>query len=295
MAEENTEYYRNIRIEDIDRSIVSWFDVVVDAHVETPTNDRAKVPVVLSSGERWITAKQNRGIRDKNGKLILPIISIRRTNFNPAEGMSALGVNVPRLQVSKKISSKTNEVKNQIAERPISSRNLLDADVYEITSIPFPFHGLTTYELVIQTQYSQQMNAIIEKICSQLEYFDVPCFVARPQGDYDKFVKNENTTEYEASDEAPYESRKPLEGYYFVGFLDPNMDDESNFEEFTDQERIIKYSTTFRVPSYLQLDPEGKIPAIKREKTAFKLKLGDEDACFVDNIEELDIIFGYGK
>lgn len=290
--EERTEFYKQINIEDVDRSIMSWFDRVVDAHVQSPNSERKKVPVIFSSGERWLTAKDRRGIRDKNGKLILPMVGIRRTIIDPVNGMSALGTNVPRLQVSRKVSGKTNEVQNQISERPISERRLTEGTVYEVTTIPFPFNGLTTYELIIQAQYVQQMNAIIEKIFSQLEYYEVPCFVAMLRDTKNQPLGNEKTTELEPLEDSPYDERKVLDGYYFVGFFDPGMNDAGNFDEFTDDERIVKYSTTFRVPTYLHLDPEGKIPAVRTEKTAFRLALGDEQVCFVEDLLELDAIFG---
>lgn len=289
--EERTEFYRSVRLEDVDRAIYRWFDRTVDAHVLSPTKDRHKVPVVLASKERWVTAKDAKGMRDQSGRLILPVISVRRTGFNPKSDMSALGVNTPTLTVSKRVSEKTAIVRNAISERPISSRRLQDAVVYEITSIPFPSNGIASYELTIQTQYVQQMNSIIEKIMASLEFYETPCFVATLDADKSEGIGNGKTSELTSPDHAENSIRKPLDVYYFVAFLDSDMSTQDNFTEFTDEERIVKYSLSFTVPVYMHLDPEGKPVAVRKTRTAFNVRFGDEQTTFVDDPYEIELIF----
>jgi hypothetical protein len=84
----------------------------------------------------------------------------------------------------------------------------------------------------------------------------------------------------------------PLSAPYVVGFLESAAQDGGNFEEFTDGERIIKYSTEIRVPAALQTSPEGVENPIRVERTAFKLVIKDESVKFVDDPEELEEIFG---
>lgn len=285
--------YRSVRIEDIDGAIKDWFDLVVDSHVTDEQKKLRKVKVLWAAGERWVTGKDLRGVRDKDGRLILPLIAVRRTGLDPVNGMSALGANVPRLQLSRRVHEKTNLNRNAISQRPIASRKLTDSDVYEITTVPFPFVGVARYELVIQAQYSWQLNEIIEKLLSQLEFFDVPSFVAplRPAR-LPGLKTGDGAAEVQPSDDAEYDLREPIDKYYVCGYFDGDFTDDGNTEEFTDQERIIKTTLTFRVPAYLQLDPEGKRPAVQRELTAAKISIGDESVCFVDDPLELDIIFG---
>lgn len=292
LAEEVTEFYKRIGIGDVDRAIRDWFDRVVDAHVVGPNEQRLKVPVVVMAGERWLTGKERRGIRDEHGRLVLPLIGIRRTSIDPVNGLAALGTNVPRLQVSRKLSSKTNELRNLIEDRPLGARRLSETDVYEVTTIPFPFSGIAMYELVIQSQFHLQMNAILEKIFSQLEYYEVPCFVATIRDTRAQALPNDRTTEFVPAEDSPYDDRKPLDDYYVVGYFEPGMNESGNLDEFTDQERIVKYTTSFRVPIYLHLDPEGKMSAIRVERTAFKLGFRDEHVVFVEDPDELDAIFG---
>lgn len=271
---------QSITLETIDQAIHDWLSVTVDAHVEHPNGDRAKVPVIMASGERWITGRQRKGMRDSNGVLILPIISIRRTGIEPDPKRSALGIETPNLQISKLISPKTNTLQNLNVSRTPSLK-ASNPVVYEVTTIPFPDRSVMTYELMIQTQYIVQMNKILEKIFHGLDIHK--SFVAP----FDNHHRHPPAGE-------EFEKRKPMNGRYVVGFFEDTASSSDNFEEFTDQERIVKYSTTIRVPSILQLDPEGDKPAIKVERTAFKVGFGDESFYFVDDIDELEKIFGKG-
>ena len=127
-----------VTFETIDQAIKDWFDKTVDVHVKTPGGDRKKVPVNWSSGERWVSSREKKGVRDNNGVLILPIISIRRSGVEPSPIMSALGAETPTLQVAKRISQKTNDLMNLWLQRDATRRVPSKPVVYEITTIPFP-------------------------------------------------------------------------------------------------------------------------------------------------------------
>lgn len=284
---------RTIRLEDVDRGVKRWFDKVADVSVGYPDGSRRKVPIKFSSGERWVSAADRQGVRDKNGQLILPVIHIHRENFDPTEGGSALGSNVPRMQVARLVSEKTSALANLDQRRPISQRRLRDGAVYEIVTIPFPVTGKSNYKVSVHAQSMQQMNEIIEKILRQLEYFDVPSFVISLGAADDRPVQSgEGSTELVPHDMSTYEERQPLDDYYFVGYLDSDWSDQGNLDEFTDQERIIELGFGFYVPVALQLDPEGNQPAVHVERTAFAVRLGEETVHFVDDPADLDKIFG---
>ena len=284
---------RTIRTEDVDRGVKRWFDKVADPHVDHPDGSRRKVPVKFSAGERWVSAADRSGIRDRNGQLILPVIHVSRTSFNPTEGSTALGSNVPRLQVARLVSQKTSNLANLDRRRPISQRRLRDGAVYDIVTIPFPVSGQMEYKASIQAQSIQQMNQITEKILSELEFFDVPSFVISLGAMDDRPVPTgEGSTELNPHDMSTYDSRPPIDDFYFVGYLDGDWSDQGNLSEFTDQERIIELEFGFRVPVALQLDPEGTRPAVQVEQTAFTVRMGDEEVHVVDDPSDLDRIFG---
>lgn len=283
MTRERAEY-QNITIEDVDQAIYNWFDRVVDARVNFPTQEIRKVPVQFASGERWATARDEKGIRDKNGVLILPLISVRRVSIDrSARERLALGTETQRLTISKKLDGKTSIVQNAIDNRVVAARKKKGKVVYEVTTIPFPDWCTTNYEIVIQSQYISQMNEILENIFSQLDL-------------QNQFVMGVDSSKFEQDPEdVSFENRATLNGFYFVGFIDTDLNDTGNFEEFTDTERIVKYSFSVEVPTYFQLDPQGKKPAIQVEYTSFDLRFPEEKVCFVDDMDELDEIFSYKK
>lgn len=68
-----------VTIETIDRAVRDYFDKKLNITVETE-NDKKKVSVMFATGERWKLSKED--LRDENGTLILPLISISRTNID---------------------------------------------------------------------------------------------------------------------------------------------------------------------------------------------------------------------
>lgn len=253
-----------ITIETVDRAVRDWFDRTVDAAVETPTQERRKVPVMFSSGERF--AVRRRGIRDSAGVLVLPLISVRRTGLDPDPGMQALGTQTANLTIARRIAPKTNLLRDNVQR--ISSAGVpiyapSPGAVYEVATVPFPDRNIFNYELVIQASFTLQMNAILQKIFRELDIRKT--FVAP--------IDNPGRHSQNGTD---FEERAPFPGGYFVGFFDSAMNDGSNFEEFTDQERIVRYSTSFRVPANLTLDVEGERPAVTVTKTAYSIGFKEE-------------------
>ena len=287
-----------IRLEDIDRGVKSWFENVVNANVQIPQGGRRKVPLVFSSGERWVSAADRRGIRDRDGRLILPVIQVRRTGFGHSNNLSALGTDVPRLQIARQVSEKTSDLANLDSLRPISSRRLRDSAVYDIYSIPFPRHGTATYSIMIQTQYQIHTNEIVEKIGNSLDFLSVPSFVIGLDGYSDRargIRTGDGASELEASRNAPFGRRQPLSDYYVVGYMDGDFKSGGNLEEFTDQERILQAEFGFRVPASLMLEPEGTAPAVQVQRTAFGFSLGGEEVHVIDDPDDVDRIFGRQK
>ncbi|HEU5118671.1 MAG TPA: hypothetical protein VFT74_18905 [Isosphaeraceae bacterium] len=289
---------RSITIRDVDRGVKLWFDRVLDVWVTHPDQVRRKVAVKLSSGERFVAAADQQGLRDRDGRLILPVIHITRTGIDPLNNMTALGINVPKLQVARLVSEKASELANLDQSRPISERRLRDSAVYEVWTVPYPSNNNLTYRVKVQASYQSHLNEIVEKLLNRLEFFDVPTFVISLADDVRDHANRtgEGSTEVEPAADSPYENRRPLDDYYVVGYIEGSIQDEGNLEEFTDQERILQLQFTFRVPAALMLDPSGERPAVQVEQTAFGISFsGDERITVVDDPAVADKIFGRKK
>ena len=81
-------YFKPSTIENIDRSVLSF---VEDLDLYTDTNEGfRKVPIMWGTSERSFLSKNDKELRDKQGMLRLPIISIRRTGFT--KSLSSKGI-----------------------------------------------------------------------------------------------------------------------------------------------------------------------------------------------------------
>jgi hypothetical protein len=276
--------YQPVGIEDYDRAVRDWFDLTVDSKVSSPTNGgQMKVPVVVSTGERWAVSREKKAIRDQNGVLILPIAAVRRVSIDPDTSMKALGVQTPNIQIAKKISQKTGLLHQDSLARQVANRLKSEQAVYEVTTVPFPDRGMINYELKVQTSYQLQMNQFIQKMLRELDL-------------QKSFVAPFNNEGRHSLNGVQFEDRgnrkNRLDGPYAVGYFESALDDQGNFDEFTDQERIIMYTVTFRVPYVFFLDPEGEKPAVQVERTAYAVAFQPESTRFIEDENEWEKIFG---
>ena len=235
---------KNVTLQTVDSAVRDYFDKKISISVDTEKG-RNKVPVIFAAGERWKMIRDNKGLRDENGTLILPVIAIRRTNIDRTPGMRALGQETPFITISKRIHDKTGNIQNLVNTRKLNGfPQLRKSPVFEYLTIPFPDFAVVFYEIVIWTQYQTQMNEILQKIFYNYEHMD-------------SFVM---PVEYDGK-------KRKGNSYYFVGFRDGTVVPQSNVEEFTNQERIIKYSYTIKVPAYFILDPDDESLAYGRNKS----------------------------
>ncbi|OGR26108.1 MAG: hypothetical protein A2139_07995 [Desulfobacca sp. RBG_16_60_12] len=276
--------HQEVTIRSVDKAIASWFDKTVNARTLTANNELRKVPVIFSQGERWAIGRTKQALRDDNGVLILPVIALRRTNIDPDPTGLALGVQTDSITIARRVDPKTNVIQNLEGLKPKSLARKYPA-IFDVYTIPFPDRMMANYQLVIQTQQTTQMNEILQKMWRMLDI--QKSFVAPFQNDGRQPPRID---QYGGQD--PYAAPKHLSSPYVVGFLEGTRSDAGNFEEFTDTERIIKYTTEVRVPFALTSTPEGAPAGVKVQRTAFKTTFGDEAFHFVNDPDIADAIFG---
>ena len=206
--------------------------------------------------------------------------------------MSSLGVDVPSIQVARRVSDKASEAANAAATRdPEASRRALRA-VYDVSTIERPTTGVAEYELVAHAQYISQVNSIVEQIASRLDFRSVPSFTA-PAVPRRRAIGDEATRETAPERGSPYELRRPIDGLYYVGFLDPGFSDSGNFDEFTDEERIVRWTTTARVPFFMTAARDGGPAPVQTERTSLTLSIGEDEARQA-RPGEIELLFGPG-
>ena len=83
-------------IEDVDVAIFNLFDKEISAQYGGIDGaEMKKVPVIFAAGEKWALLKKGRLLRDRNNTLLLPLITIMRTeiNQNVSEDVAGRGIN----------------------------------------------------------------------------------------------------------------------------------------------------------------------------------------------------------
>lgn len=238
--------FPTIGIKDVDQSIVSYFKDRLSLSVETADGKRKSVPVIFASGERFAMIRDKKGLRDENKILILPLITVQRLDIDRTLGFAGMGIETPNIVVSKRVHPETNFKQNLFEQRnklwPTVRKNKV---IYQIFTIPFPDFCTVYYQIMIWSQYQNEMNSILEKI---FYTFDLQ----------DSFVMPINYDKNEIK-------LKGKNGF-FVGFRETtSLASQNNFEEFTDDERIIRYQYNIKVPAYFVLDPPDKTLSYGKE------------------------------
>jgi len=251
-------------IEDLDRAVFNLFDVQLPLQVKQKGKGTKKVPVIFATGERFAILRRKIPIGDRgpsHSALILPMISIQRTNISQeADPAMGPGENLP-IVIKRRLSKENpiykrliNEIglKNQddaategnniagggSAPGTIGTRRRqsqvseavggnvlspqLSNNIYETLTIPPIKYYSATYEVSVWVQYTQEMNEILMTIMSL----------------------------YQNNHKRTFKLETP-KGYWFVGYVSSDLNADNNTDDFTDQERLIRYNFSIKANGYI--------------------------------------------
>jgi hypothetical protein len=152
----DTDGQKNITIGlyDIDEAIMTQLERI---NLQVTDNGQIiKVPVFYGSPEIWTAARRDGYIRDKQGKIILPLITLKRTNSGDDESLKYFNRYL-HSAVMKKYSTNNKYTQFSI----LSGQN---APVNEVYNVVFPSHMKLTYHFIIWTEYIEQMNHLVEEL-----------------------------------------------------------------------------------------------------------------------------------
>ena len=148
----------NIGLEDHDSTIMYYIENVIKPTV-TQNNKQIAVPIIYGSPERWKSIQKDGFYRDKNGKVMTPLIMLKRESFekNRTLGNKLDGNQVHNVQYFEKGYSQRNNYDNFSV-----LRNQKPQKEYVLGIIPD--YITITYKLSIFTDYIEQMNKLIESL-----------------------------------------------------------------------------------------------------------------------------------
>jgi hypothetical protein len=177
-------------LETIDYSVYDFIDKDLDIFCTTNKGFN-KVPVIWQAAERAFQVKDDKDLRDDNGTLIFPMISVSRTGFEKSltdKGVyygNTFPVNDAKggaITIARKIGqNKTGNFLNADAYRkknktvgnkgnpgsqqinfPSRKKTNEKKIVYESLTIPAPSYVSVSYAITIRTEYQQQINEIVQ-------------------------------------------------------------------------------------------------------------------------------------
>lgn len=257
-------------IEDMDFALHRLFDKTIGFNIHTVNAIKGpqqvnKPFVIFATGERFALVKRLKPPRDKNKVLILPAITIRRTSIEQtADDITGRGQNqfTGNITIKRKLDPSDRDyqnlvnklgfkhLQNTLSGLPQTRRETgdykddieiiegglleprLGNNIYEIISIPQPQFFTSTYEITFWTNYVQHMLYMIQTYMSS--------FLPQTRG----------------------HKLETDKGYWFISYTEDTFQSGENFDEFTGEERMVRYTFNVKVKGYLLVPqyPTNKVP-----------------------------------
>lgn len=148
----------SLGLRDIDESIFYYFNNVIKPSV-MQNNAKKTVPVLYGSPERWHSVQKEGFYRDRNGKIQLPLIMVKRDSIEKNRNLgNKMDANNPtQFGVFEKKWSKKNTYDRFSV---LNNRSITK----EYQGVVMPDYVNIVYSCIIFTQYIEQMNKLIESI-----------------------------------------------------------------------------------------------------------------------------------
>ena len=148
----------SIGLQDIDNTVLFYFNNVIKPTV-IQNEQRLAVPIIYGSPERWKSIQNDGFYRDKNGKLMVPLIMLKRVSIekNRTLGNKLDGNIVHNYQV---VGTKFNQ--RNIYDNFAVLTNRIPSKQYYISSVPDYIN--VNYECIIFTDYIEQNNKLVEAV-----------------------------------------------------------------------------------------------------------------------------------
>lgn len=148
----------SIGFKDIDEAILYYFRNVINASVLEDGN-RINVPIIYADPERWKAAQADGFFRDKDGKVLYPVIAVKMDSIEK------------RRDLGNKLDGNRVHL-YQSYQQKYSSKNIYDnfsalrnrVPVQEVRTIVVPDYHNITYSCAIYVNYREDLNDILESI-----------------------------------------------------------------------------------------------------------------------------------
>jgi hypothetical protein len=255
-------------IESIDVSIHEWLDQSLDLHTKT-NKGLLKVPVLWLGSERTWQVKNDQRIRDKIGKLILPLITLNRDSIT--KDPSFKGSFQAHLYESRDYKggahpagSNINQDKTQNFQNTLASQNTNNKQqtgkikennqtIYNTYNAPIPVYINATYSITLRTEYQQQMNDLLQPFLTST-------------GQINSFILKRDGHRYEA-------------------FIQQDFAMNNNTKNIGEEERMFETTVNIKILAYLVGEGFNRSkPDLARRENQVKVRITSERVIVGDKI-----------
>ena len=147
-----------VGIQDIDETVAYYFNNVIKPQIYQ-NGTTIPVPVIYGNPERWKAVQKDGYYRDKNSKIMCPIIMFKNTSVekeytvgNKLDANNPLNYAVTGKKYQKGVAYSNFDVLNN--REPVTT----------FQAVVIPDYVTLNYECIIWTYYREQMNKIVEAI-----------------------------------------------------------------------------------------------------------------------------------
>lgn len=171
----------NIALYDVDYAIKWHLENIVNPTV-VEENAVITVPILFAAGEKWSAVQKHGYLRDNQGKILTPMVMIKRNSVSKREDIQDLKVSET---ADSRITFERKYTKQNRYDRFSLTNKTPEKEFY---SIDVPKFVQVEYELLIWTNNTIQLNEVVE----QLMWFDGKAF-----GDAHKFITHIDPPSFE--------------------------------------------------------------------------------------------------
>lgn len=263
-------------LETIDYAMYNWLKE--ELNLSCTTNKGFKnVPIVWVAGERANQVKNNKDLRDDEGALIFPIITLQRDGFtkdpsrkgifygnvDPVNDKKGGSITISRVIKQDKTANFLNadsarrygsdgQVKPTGGQINFPNKKRDKKVVYETITVPMPVYVDVSYTISVRTEYQQQMNELVQP-----------------------FAVNAGGINYKVL--------LSHQGHRYESFMQPDFSSNNNITELTEETRVYETQIGMNVLGYLVgAEANQEQPKIVRRENAVEVRIPRERTVFGD-------------
>lgn len=248
-----------------------WVKDTLDLHTTTNTGYK-KVPVIWLGAERSFQVKGNKELRNSDDRLRLPIIAVTRESV--AKDPSFKGAFQAHyyqendykggvVTIYRKINQKkhaahrnaqfTKGNKNKRSTGRLPPSRAKERVLYQQITIPVPSYVTVMYNIILRTEYQQQMNDLVSP------------FISRT-GNINSFFFERNNYKYES-------------------FIQQDFTETKNIKDLGEDERMFETSVQIKVLGYLiGNDNNSERPKVVIRENAVRTVISNERVILGDKV-----------